>query len=390
MIEGVLKRLEPEVLEPSLASDLVQRFSKLERLVAAGKTLATRQVERTGVWQNEGDRSAAHWVARKTGTTVGNAIHLVETAKQLAELPATEQAVREGKLSEVQAKEIASAAAASPSSENDLLDAAGREGVKLLQERCAKVKAAALKDNDVSRYRAIHKKRYFRHYSDYDGAFRFEGRLTADAGAALIATLDPIKKKMMEHARRQGSRESSQAHAADALIHMAEHVKDCPQIPTQAGPRASVQVRVDHSALIRGSCIEGETCEIPGIGPIPVATARALTEDAFLSVIVTDGADVRAVANHSRNIPAVLRTAVEARDPVCVRPGCGTRERLEIDHIDPFGQQGPTRLSNLARLCKRCHDQKTYEFYKLSGRPGAWVWQSPEEVRATEQRPPPE
>ncbi|MGI8425775.1 MAG: DUF222 domain-containing protein [Actinomycetota bacterium] len=260
IVDRVISQLEPEVLDPGLAVKLFERFDKLGRLIDAGKTLTTRQVERTGVWQNDGDRSAAHWVARKSGMSVGNAIGFVDTAKKLADLPATEQAIREGKLSGVQAREIASAASASPSSEKDLLDAAKTEGVKVLQGRCAKVKAAALKD-EVSRYREIHRNRYLRHWSDFDGAIRLEGRFTPDAGAALLTVLEPIKKKMMETARQQGRRENASAHAADALIQMAEHVRDCPQTPSRSGPSATVQVRVDHSALIRGSCIEGETCE---------------------------------------------------------------------------------------------------------------------------------
>jgi hypothetical protein len=58
-----------------------------------------------------------------------------------------------------------------------------------------------------------------------------------------------------------------------------------------------VNVFVDHAALVRGHTATGEVCEIAGVGPIPVATARALAIDAYLRVLVTDGTDITAVAH---------------------------------------------------------------------------------------------
>lgn len=124
---------------------------------------------------------------------------------------------------------------------------------------------------------------------------------------------------------------------------------------------------------------EGETCEIPGIGPIPMAVARRLADDAFLKVLVTDGTDVTTVAHPGRTIPARLRTAVEARDPACVVPGCDVRRGLEIDHRIPREEGGPTRLANLARLCRWHHYLKTHRRYRLGGGPGHWTWTGPEE-----------
>ena len=102
-----------------------------------------------------------------------------------------------------------------------------------------------------------------------------------------------------------------------------------------------VHVRVDHGALLRGRVGPGEICEIPGIGPIPVAVARRLAVDSILSVLVTDGVDVTTVAHAGRTIPASVRRALIERDPVCVVPGCGLRDGLEIDHVEPFAEGGP-------------------------------------------------
>ena len=140
---------------------------------------------------------------------------------------------------------------------------------------------------------------------------------------------------------------------------------------------AAVAVRVDHAAWVRGHTEEGEVCDIPGIGPIPVATARALADDGVLKVVVTKGVDVVAVAHAGRTIPAHVRTALEARDPKCVIPGCDVRDRLEIDHLLAFAEGGPTTLDNLARICHRHHYLKTHQGWVLAGGPGAWTWDRP-------------
>ena len=103
-----------------------------------------------------------------------------------------------------------------------------------------------------------------------------------------------------------------------------------------------------------------------------------MAEDAYLKVIVTDGADVRAVAHESRYIPAKLRTAIEARDPVCCVPGCAVSRFLEIDHIEPLLAGGLTTFENLARLCSFHHTLKTLFGWRLGGRPGEWTWSEPE------------
>jgi len=374
-VQDLARRLRPEELDAQFAKDLVVDFAKMEHSAAAAKALAARRVNNSGAWRLEGDRSAAGWMARQTGTSEGNAIAVLETANRLSELSATDEAVRAGELSQVQAIEIASAAAAHPSSEKELLEVAKTEGVKRLKEQCDKVKAAA--SDELGRYESIRRRRYFRTWSDPMGAFCLEGRLTPDAGASLLAALEPYKRQIAGQARHLGRKESDQAYQADALVALAEDSRTEAGKTGNRGPASMVHVMVDHSALIRGEVHPGETCEIPGVGPIPVSTARSMLNDAFLAVLVTDGTDIQAVAHMGRLIPARLRTALDARDPVCVVPGCGERKGLEIDHVVPIEQGGPTCLSNIAKLCRWHHYLKTHQGHQLSGKPGAWTFTPP-------------
>jgi hypothetical protein len=379
-LQQIVEGLDPGVLEPRFATKLLECFSEIERIAGAGKTIAAGRVASSGAWKDSGDRSPAHFVARTTGSTVGGAVGLLETARRLPELPATDRALREGKLSEAQANQIASAAGACPSLERDLLEVAGKLPVSGLRQHCLKLRASSGTD-EIARYEAIRKGRYLRHWSDPDGSFRLDARLTPDAGAVVVSALEPLKDRIFHEARKLGVRETYNAYAADALVRLAQDGASARASGVASGSssrrRAMIHVRVDHSALVRGHAAPGETCDLPGIGPIPVATARSLAEDAYLSVILTDGFDVKAVCHSNRYIPSHLLTALQARDPGCVVPGCIVTDHLEIDHIHPVHEGGLTKLDNLARLCPWHHRLKTHHRYRLSGGPGAWWFEEP-------------
>jgi hypothetical protein len=359
-------------------ASVLQHVGEIENTCAALRVLLSRRVAETSLWQKNGDRSAAHFVARTTRTTVSKAADTLETARRLDGLPRTRDAFEAGQVSETQVREIASAASLCPSSEDELLKTARTGDVTVLRDHCRRVRHAAVSD-EMARYEAIHRSRYLRSWSDHDGAFRLDAKLTPHAGATVMAALEPHRRKVFEDASRAGRRENPEAYLADALVSLAR----APSNDSKAsGPKAMVHVRVDHAALVRGHRNGDEVCEIDGIGPIPVATARALSSDAILSAILTKGADVKAVAHLGRTIPARLRTALQARDTECAVPGCHNRHRLEIDHIEPFAEGGPTSLDNLVRLCRPHHHMKTNLGFRLVGRPGTWKWIAPDDVRA--------
>lgn len=64
--------------------------------------------------------------------------------------------------------------------------------------------------------------------------------------------------------------------------------------------------------------------------------------------------------NHSRPANWSSRRArVLARDRFKCQL-CGSRERLEVDHIVPVARGGSWEPDNLWTLCKECHKRKTY------------------------------
>ena len=372
MLREMVSVFDAGALAGEAAVEVLDLFGEVERLGAAGAALAAGRVEATRAWQGSGTRSAAHFVAERCGSSVRSAVVALETARRLESLPATDEALRSGKLSMAQANEIASTAGERPEKEAELVAAAGSDTLPALQEKCRAVRAEGTAG--VEGYERVRKNRYLRHWTDAEGAWRLEARLCPDEGAKVLAALDVHGRRIFAGARRDGRREPYDAYAADALVALAEGGGGGGK-----GPKAVVQVRVDHAALVRGHVEGGEVCDIPGVGPIPVATARELLADGVLKVVVTKGVDVVAVAHGGRTVPAHVRSALETRDPTCVVPGCDVRDRLEIDHLVSFAEGGPTTLENLARLCHRHHALKTHQGWVLAGRPGAWAWDPPPE-----------
>jgi len=109
--------VEPRGLRGEDAARLLVLFAEAERLAGVGKALMARRVEETSRHRREGPRSAADYVAAKTGTSAGAAGRELETARRLEKLPAAAQAWRRGELSPTQAGEVASAASADPAAE---------------------------------------------------------------------------------------------------------------------------------------------------------------------------------------------------------------------------------------------------------------------------------
>jgi hypothetical protein len=359
LLGEVMKDFEPEVVDSDYARDLLQSFTKIERVAATGKAMTAKRVADSGSWRADGDRSAAHWMARSTGVPVGEAVGVLETAERVANLPGVDEAMRAGKLSQAQAREVSEAAKADPSSESGLLKLAQEESVEQLRKECSRVKAAALPD-EKAHHEGVRLRRRFRHWTT-NGEFRFEGLTTVDEGAKLLAGMRETKTRLVREAKKQGRREPDEASAVDALVVMAEHMRDCGERPQRMGPGTLVHVTVSHEALTRGHVEGGEVCEIPGVGPIPVATAEALASDAIIAGLLYKGTDVTKVCHFGRTINATLRTALIARDPVCVVPGCDVSEGLEIDHNKPVTEHGPTSLKNTQRGCNHHHYLKTHK-----------------------------
>jgi len=381
--------LDAASLRGADAKALVGFFSRVEHLAAAGKALCALRVLRTGVFELDGHAHGASWLAEQTGDSIGEASSLLEATGTAESLPELKEAFCSGELSSSQLKHLAGAAALDPGSLPGLLDTARVEDLSGLKRRCAQVRSAALsKEDEAARTSRIYSQRRLRTWIEPDGTFRLDARLTTDQGARLLGPLNKEADRIFKDARRSGRKERHEAYLLDSLVALVTRTCDA----SNNGPKALVHVRVDIEALRRGSTFPGEVCEIPGVGPISVATARDLLGDGLAKVLITSATDVYSICNLGRAVPAKVMSALIERDRCCVVPGCGATYRLEVDHrVVPFASGGPTELANLARLCHHHHFLRTHEGYSLEGGPGAWVWIHPDgRSKAQGVGPPPE
>src|SRR6476469_1272498 len=107
---------DPALLVGSEASRAVTLAATIKNIAASIEARAAARAEDCGAWARSGDKSPAHHLARITGTSVGQAVAAMETARKLESLPDTKAAADAGKLSVQQTEAIASAATADPDS----------------------------------------------------------------------------------------------------------------------------------------------------------------------------------------------------------------------------------------------------------------------------------
>ena len=426
----LVSELDPARLTGADATTLYESLVGLERLLNAGKTLLAPRIDDSGVWRESGHRSAAVMLASLEGIATGQAQNTLANGHRLEQLPGTEEALRAGVLSGPKVTELTGAGILAPERETELLQGADEAPLKTVRERCRRSRATSGAEDPLAQVVRIRKERFFTSWTDSEGAFCYQGRDTADRGAQLLSHLAQVATTLRRSRRAAGQEdndpekavradaafalltrrhpdtgeplgsgarpttgsstgpdpEASDADADDGVEVIGPDVagetatttgatttgaaaSPPPQDPSSlidGPPTCSVMVRVDLDARVRGRAEGDEVCEIDDQGPIPVAMARDLANDSFLRIAFQQAGDIRAVFHMGRTINRTLRTALAFRDRTCVVPGCGTSYGLEIDHIVPFAEGGPTTLDNLALLCHHHHFLKTYEGWILT------------------------
>src|SRR5438552_900516 len=334
-LQAYASSFDARLLTGADAALAMKEAAAIEAVAAILKALAAARVDDTGAWQGEGDRSAAHHLARTTGTSVTAATEALSTARRLEALPELAGAARGGELSVRQCSIAADAATADATAEHQLVSAAKKGSVAELGRLAARVKAHAEPDPEA-RHRAVHASRHLRTYTDAEGAWNMSVRHTPDTGAKIMGALAPLIDRAFRAARAQGRAEPVTAYAADALVQalLAPEPAEGPQPASgaQPGPRrprrrveAKVIVGIDLAALLRGRAREGERCEIVGFGPVPVSVVTDMlqTEAPFLAAVATDGDKVMGVAHLGRRANAKQQTALDWQHPECDVESCG-------------------------------------------------------------------
>ncbi|MGH9033596.1 MAG: DUF222 domain-containing protein [Acidimicrobiia bacterium] len=382
-MHGFATRFDPTLVSAPDAARVVEDAAAIEKMAATVKSLAAARVAETEVWKRGGDRSAAHDLARKTGSTVGQAKEALETGRKLRDLPATADAAKRGELSVQQAAVIADAAGADPAAEGRLLEASKSGSLGELRDECARTKANAC--DLEARRRRVHERRCLRDWTDAEGVGNLQLRDNPEVVAEIMARVAPVRDRLARDGRAEGRREPLEAHAADALREIVCGGE------ASAKPATKILARVDLPALLRGYPVGEETCELAGYGPVAVSAVRDLidTGDPFLAAVVTKGEEVVGVAHLGRRPTARQRSALEWLYPTCAVEGCNALTFLEFDHRDDWSTTRRTVFDLLDRLCTHHHGRKTRDDWALVEGRGKRAFVPPDDPRHPRHRDPP-
>ncbi len=149
------------------------------------------EFDRRGGWKPAGHRSCAHWLAFRTGISLGPARERVRAARALENLPLTSEAMSRGELSFSKVRALSRVAddLATPEEEEKLVEFARQCTAAQLETMVRGWKKLCRKD-EIDLERERHRSRFFSVSPDEDGMYLVRGRLDPEVGALLMRALE--------------------------------------------------------------------------------------------------------------------------------------------------------------------------------------------------------
>ena len=335
------------------------------------------EYDRLRGWEAAGHRSCAHWLAFRTGYSLGAARERVRAARALADLPQTSASMSRGELSFCAVRALTRVA--TPENESDLLDLA-RGATTAQLERMVRGFRLGSRQDEADREKERFESRCFSVFPDEEGMYVVKGRLTPEVGALLMRAVEAAsdalyREKGPKSVSYETSSEDAAHRRADALGLLAERAiaagfSSSPDSEARAplsGSRAEryqVLLHVDAETLKEDGSGLGRS-ELEDGTRVSSETSRRLACDA--SVVRIGHASDRSVLDvgrKTRTIPPSMRRALEVRDRGCRFPGCGLRF-TDAHHIKHWADGGETKLENLLLLCSHHHRLLHEEGWKV-------------------------
>ena len=332
---------------------------------------AKRAVD-TGAWRRASHAvSPEQWFANVTGTSEHAARETLVTADRLAELPVTAEKLRSGELSLAQAAQVAAAAAIDPASEPRMLRATAR-GFRELRDTKERVITAA---SDEDRLRRV--ARDERHLAGWTRGLATYGSFSGPTEDVtdLFEAIEPLARAAFEAARESGDHQPLAAYRFDALIALARGAR------VETSTKPVVRVRVGLQRLLGDAATDPAeaVCEIPGVGPVPLAHAREVLAHGLLELVITNGVDVQTVVSTTRHIPKALTIALDERDEKrCRVRGCDRTRAIQRHHTDEFAEHHRTAYDVLGDTCPDHHHLIHHNGYGVTdNHDGSWSLRPP-------------
>ena len=301
-------------------------------------TEISRRAEDRGYWKAAGCSSLAQWLAQITSSDYRTARRLAETAEALRELPALDQAFRDGDLTLDQV--AAATPLATPETDAELARVAvGKAPSQISLAARTIVPPKVADDQELYERRALRMT-----WTNGGRELVFSGQLPLEQGAAFEQAIRDVAKTQRAADKKHGTLLEWQQSAADALVTLARHSGD----GADGGPRRSPTTVIVHLSDDAPPILEGA-------GPISVETAERLACDARRLTIKLQGRDlVHSRVGRCASYPQ-QRALYKRSGGHCQYPGCTATRELEAHHILAVEHGGATDVANMILLCSRHH-----------------------------------
>lgn len=185
---------------------------------------------------------------------------------------------------------------------------------------------------------------------DEDGRTHLHADLDVVTGEKLAAALHELSAPRPEPDGSPDPRPADRrrADALDTILDIAVRGGGTAGTGAAAAPRTQVAVTIpaDTPSL----------ATLAFTGPVTADTARMLSCDATVTVMIVDGQSVPMdVGRQHRLFPPAIRNALHQRDAGCVK--CGAPAGwTHAHHLQHWSDGGTTCLDNGCLLCPACHD----------------------------------
>ena len=299
--------------------------------------LLVGEFDTRGGWAEWGVKSCAHWLSWRCGIGLHAAREQVRVANRLGELPLVRERFITGELTYSKVRAITRVA--TPETEADMV-MIGRHATGAQLEKLARGYQQALRAT-TENARATHEREELVHYWEDDGMLRFEGRLSPENGALLLAAINAAAVDGEGHMPRR------RAHGLMSVVRTETREGEDRPAPPELVVHVDVETLTKEQVGLRSEIEDG-----PVLAP---ETVRRLGCDAaVLSIVERDGKPL-SVGRRTRTIPPGLRRALRSRDRGCRFPGCTHKRFLHAHHVRHWARGGPTELGNLVQLCSHHH-----------------------------------
>jgi hypothetical protein len=308
----------------------------------------------TDQYDAEGCLSPIHWIRVNCYMTSGAAADRVAVGEQVANVPASAEAMAGGEIGfphlaliAREASALAESGATRPFDETRLLNKARDFTVGRFRNFCHHERHA----NDPSGYAAEQAEavqaRTLSLTTGEGGMLWIRGVLDPEGGALVRTALEPLTK----HNGRGDDRKRDRR-LADGLVELASHWLDG---ASARSARPHLQVTTTLETLLQRCGAPAGDLELSL--PISAAAVERLACDCSVTrVLLSADSLVIDVGRTTRKIPPATGRALRVRDRGCRWPGCERPASwTSAHHLKHWVRGGPTDLGNLVLLCHRHH-----------------------------------